>query len=214
MCILKLENITKKYGKKIVLDNFCMEVDSGDFIAITGPSGSGKSTILNIIGLIESFNSGTYKIFDSINPKIDSTECVKMLRNKISYLFQNFALINDESVYYNLEIALHFSKYSKDKKKQLISEALENVGLSGVERKKVFQLSGGEQQRVALARIMLKPSEIILADEPTGSLDRSNRDNIMSILSELNEKGKTVIVVTHDPNVVKCAKKTIYLDKK
>jgi putative ABC transport system ATP-binding protein len=111
----------------------------------------------------------------------------------------------------NLEIALYFLKKTKQEKAQLIADALENVGLSGFENKKVYQLSGGEQQRVALARILLKPSEIILADEPTGNLDSLNRDNVMNILSTLNEKGKTVIVVTHDCTIEKCAKRVIHL---
>lgn len=209
--ILRLNEITKKYGENIVLNKFSMEVNQGDFIAITGPSGCGKSTLLNIIGMIETYESGSYEIFGTTNPKMDSPESVQILRNKISHLFQNFALINEKSVYYNLEIALHFRKLSKEAKKQLISEVLDKVGLPGVEKKKVFKLSGGEQQRIALARIMLKPSELILADEPTGSLDMSNRDNIMEILAQLNKEGRTVIIVTHDPNVVKCAKKVIYL---
>lgn len=213
MSIIKLSSITKAYGDKIVLQNFDMEVFPGEFIAITGSSGSGKSTLLNILGLIEPFDSGSYKILGLDNPKIDSTESIQLLRNKISYLFQNFALINERSVSYNLEIALHFSKMSKARKRELIAQALQQVGLAGFENKKVYQLSGGEQQRVALARIILKPSEIILADEPTGSLDLGNRDNVMEILAQLNGEGKTVIVVTHDPNIEKCAKRIIRLSE-
>lgn len=213
MNIIKLNNITKTYGNNTVLNRFSMEVETGDFIAITGPSGCGKSTLLNIIGMIESFDSGTYEIYDAVNPKVDSEECIQILRNKISYLFQNFALVNEKTVAYNLEIALHFVKASKCQKKELMKNALNKVGLDGFENKKVFQLSGGEQQRVALARIMLKPSELILADEPTGSLDMGNRDNIMTILTQLNKEGKTIIIVTHDPSIVECAKKVIYLEK-
>lgn len=213
MSILKLSNVTKAYGNKNVLEHFSLEVLQGEFVAITGSSGSGKSTLLNILGLIEPIDSGTYTILGVENPKIDSKESVQLLRNKISYLFQNFALVNERTVGYNLEIALRFSGASRTRKKELISKALNQVGLPGVENKKVFQLSGGEQQRVALARIILKPSEIILADEPTGSLDLGNRDNVMDILAQLNYEGKTVIVVTHDPNVEKCAKRIIRLDE-
>lgn len=212
MSILKLSNITKKYGDNIILNDFSMEVKKGDFIAITGPSGCGKSTLLNIIGLIEPFNSGTYEIFELKNPKVDSSESIHLLRDKISYLFQNFALVNDRTVRYNLDMALYFSKLSSKEKNTLITETLTSLGLVEFENKKIFQLSGGEQQRVALARIMLKPSELILADEPTGSLDMGNRDNIMNILIDLNKKGKTVIIVTHDLNIVKCAKKVIFLN--
>ena len=134
-----------------------------------------------------------------------------LLRNKISYLFQNFALLNDKTVAYNLEIATHFLKYDKKTRAMKFAQALERVGLSGFEQKKVYQLSGGEQQRIALARIMLKPSELILADEPTGSLDEGNRNKVMEILGQLNDEGKTIIVVTHDSEIEKCAKRRINL---
>ena len=214
MSIIKMSDITKKYGDKTILDHFNMEISEGDFVAITGPSGCGKSTLLNILGLIEPFDSGEYEIFGIKNPNIDSSNAVHLLRDKISYLFQNFALINDNTVYYNLEIALHFLKHSKIEKDSLIASALETVGLSGFENKKIYQLSGGEQQRVALARIMLKPSKLILADEPTGSLDVGNRDKIMDILTSLNQKGKTIIIVTHDQNIVACAKNVIRLTER
>ena len=211
MSIIKLSNVTKSYGSKQVLENFNMEVFPGEFVAITGTSGSGKSTLLNILGLLEPIDSGSYRILDTENPRNDSKESVQLLRSKISYLFQNFALVNERSVSYNLEIALRFVRVSKARKKEMIRQALHQVGLAGFENKKVFELSGGEQQRAALARIILKPSEIILADEPTGSLDLGNRDKVMEILAQLNQEGKTVIVVTHDPNVERCAKRVIRL---
>ena len=211
MSIIKLSNVTKAYGDKTVLDNLNMEIFPGEFIAVTGSSGSGKSTLLNILGLLEPMDSGTYRVLGLENPRSDSKESVQLLRRKISYLFQNFALVPERSVAYNLGIALRFAGVTRSKKKELIAQALRQVGLEGFEKKKVFQLSGGEQQRVALARIILKPSEIILADEPTGSLDFGNRDKVMEILAKLNQEGKTVIVVTHDPNVEKCAKRVIRL---
>ena len=211
MSIIKLDNVTKAYGSNTILENFNMEVFPGEFVAITGKSGSGKSTLLNILGMLEPFDAGSYTILGIENPQSDSKESVRLLRSKISYLFQNFALVNERSVAYNLEIALRFAGVSRAKKKELIAQALQRVGLVGFEKKKVYQLSGGEQQRVALARIILKPSEIILADEPTGSLDLGNRNKVMEILAQLNQEGRTVIVVTHDPNVEKCAKRVIRL---
>ena len=211
MSIIKLDNVTKAYGSNTILENFNMEVFPGEFVAITGKSGSGKSTLLNILGMLEPFDAGRYTILGIENPQSDSKESVRLLRSKISYLFQNFALVNERSVAYNLEIALRFAGVSRAKKKELIAQALQRVGLVGFEKKKVYQLSGGEQQRVALARIILKPSEIILADEPTGSLDLGNRDKVMEILAQLNQEGRTVIVVTQDPNVEKCAKRVIRL---
>lgn len=143
------------------------------------------------------------------NPFFQSKEGNKLLRYHISYLFQNYGLIEDETVIKNLEVGTKYLKLSKEQKKQKINEALKSVGLENYENKKVFQLSGGEQQRVAVARIMLKPSELILADEPTGSLDVENRDVILSLLKSLNESGKTVVVVTHDKDIEKCATRCI-----
>ena len=126
-------------------------------------------------------------------------------------MFQNFALISSRTVRENIEIGLQYSKLKRQEKNNLISEALIKVGLEGYDKRKVFELSGGEQQRVALARIILKPSKLILADEPTGSLDLKNREIVMKILCDLNKMGKTIIIVTHDPNVVQYASKSIAL---
>ena len=167
--------------------------------------------MLNIIGLLEKPDSGNINIMGIENPVIDSKSGVKLLRNNISYLFQNYGLVDNETVEYNLKIATRFLKLTKEEEKAKITEALDTVGLSGYEKNKVFQLSGGEQQRVAMARILIKPTNIILADEPTGSLDPNNREMIMSLLTKVNEMGKTVIIVTHDKEVVKCAKRVIEL---
>ncbi|WP_286909435.1 putative bacteriocin export ABC transporter [Clostridium sp. UBA1652] len=205
MAIIELKNIIKKYGTKKVLDNFSMEISKGEMIAITGPSGKGKTTILNIIGLLEKFDEGELIIDGESNLKPNSMKATKILREKISYLFQNFALVDDETVYYNLDLALRYVKVSKKEKKVLMEKALSDVGLSGCGNSKIFELSGGEQQRIALARIILKPCKIVLADEPTGSLDEENSINILRLLALLKEKGKTIIIVTHDKNVAdKC----------
>ena len=130
-----------------------------------------------------------------------------MLREKIGYLFQNFALINNETVYYNMRIAIGHYKFPNED--ALIKNALEAVGLKGFENKKVFKCSGGEQQRIAIARLMIKPCELILADEPTGSLDSENKEEIFKLLIEMNKKGKTLVVVTHDPSLVKFSHRSI-----
>lgn len=200
-----MKEVTKKYGDKRVLDKLSLVIKDGEMVAITGVSGKGKSTILNIIGLLENYDEGVVTIDSESNIKPNSSKSVKILRKKISYLFQNFALIDEETVYYNLDLALKYVKKNKSEKKELIRQALEKVGLSGIEKSKVFELSGGEQQRVALARIMLKPCKIILADEPTGSLDDVNLSKVMEILKMLNNEGKTIVLVTHDKNVAsKC----------
>lgn len=198
MSIIELKNINKLYGNHKVLNNLSLSINEGEMVAITGPSGVGKSTILNIIGLLENFNSGEYTISGQKNVKINSTKAVKILRKNINYLFQNFALVDEESVQYNLELALKYVKSNKAEKKDLLENALKKVGLVGYEKKKIYELSGGEQQRVAIARCMLKPAKIILADEPTGSLDENNVKLVLDLLKDLNKKGLTVIIVTHD----------------
>lgn len=198
MDLIKLEDVTKKYSNQVVLDKINLKVQQGEILAITGNSGKGKSTILNIMGLLEDFDGGILKVYEEINIKPNSIQATKLLRNKISYLFQNFALIEEETVEENLIIALKYIKDSKKNKKEKIKDVLTKVGLAGFEKKYVYQLSGGEQQRVAIARIMLKPCEIVLADEPTGSLDEENRDIVFELLKELNKDGKTIVIVTHD----------------
>ena len=211
MLVVKMKNLRKTYGSHIILNDFNLEVEEGEFVAITGSSGSGKSTLLNIIGGIETFDSGEYNLFGKETPDYNSYAGIKLLRYDISYLFQNFALISSRTVRENIEIGLQYSKLKRQEKNNLISEALIKVGLEGYDKRKVFELSGGEQQRVALARIILKPSKLILADEPTGSLDLKNREIVMKILCDLIKMGKTIIIVTHDPNVVQYASKSIAL---
>lgn len=211
MAVISLNNICKSFGSKVIFDNFNLNVEQGEFLCITGASGKGKTTLLNIIGLLEKQDSGSVNILEYDNPVLDSKSGVHLLRNEISYLFQNYGLVDNQTVEYNLKIATRFLKLTKEEEKAKIEEVLDTVGLSGYEKNKIFQLSGGEQQRVAMARILLKPTSIILADEPTGSLDADNREMIMSLLTKVNELGKTIIIVTHDKEVVKCAKRVIEL---
>lgn len=212
MSIISLKNINKSYGNRILFKDFNLDIEKGELVSIMGPSGKGKSTLLNMIGLLEKVDSGDIVIEGIKNPKINSKEGVKLLRNKISYLFQNYGLIEEKTVFENLKIGTKFLKLNKDKEKIMMVEALETVELSkDILDQKIYHLSGGEQQRVALAKIILKPSEIILADEPTGSLDEKNRDSILNILKNINKKGKTIVVVTHDPKVEECATRRIRL---
>ncbi|AGB19938.1 ABC transporter ATP-binding protein [Thermoanaerobacterium saccharolyticum] len=209
--VCELIDITKAYGDHVVLNHMNLNVQEKEMVAITGRSGSGKTTILNIIGLLERPTSGTIKLFDEVNPQIGSGKAIRILRTKVSYLFQNYALIDNETIGYNLEIPLIYSKKTKKEKEKLKIDALKKVGLDIPLKKKIYELSGGEQQRVAIARILLKPCELILADEPTGSLDADNRDEIMKILKNLNEEGKTIIIVTHDKHVTNVCSRTVNL---
>lgn len=193
---ISLKNITKEFPNKVVFNNFSLDIEPNKKILIMGSSGSGKTTLLNIIGLLETIDSGETIHFGYKNLKINTRAASRLLREKISYLFQNYALIDSDTVYNNLIIAL---KYNRTKnKKELIEKALNQVGLSGFQKREIFTLSGGEQQRVALARLIIKPSEIILADEPTGNLDDKNAFEIIRILDYLNSLGKTIIMVSHD----------------
>ncbi len=212
--VCELDRVTKRYGDRLVLDQMSLTVHKGEMVAITGKSGSGKSTILNIIGMLENPDEGRVKLFGEDAPRSHSRKANQILRSRISYLFQNFALIDNATVDKNLEVPLIYAKKSKKEKEQLKKEALQKVGLKIPLSQKVHALSGGEQQRVAIARILLKPCELILADEPTGSVDAENRKEIMGILKGLNKEGKTIIIVTHDPVVAEACDRVIHLPEK
>ncbi|MBX4262366.1 ABC transporter ATP-binding protein [Clostridium estertheticum] len=211
MNIIELKNVTKCYGKKMILNKFNLSVKAGEIIAISGVSGKGKSTLLNIIGLIENFDDGELIIHGVSGLTPTNKKTPKMIREKIGYLFQNFALIDNATVEYNLNIAMEYIKISSAQKHEKVIKALDDVGLQGYEKRKVYELSGGEQQRVSIARIMVKPCDIILADEPTGALDEENRNKILGLLKSLNEQGKTVVIVTHDEFVTHICTRVIYL---
>ena len=211
MADIILSNISKKFGDKILFNNFSLKIERGEFIAIMGESGAGKTTLLNMMGLLEKPDSGSVVLCGQKNPSFSSRAAIDMRRHHISYLFQNYGLIDTETVESNMRIATHFKSISKKKEWRLIAGALEQVGLQGYEKRKVYTLSGGEQQRVALAKVIAKSPQIIFADEPTGSLDEHNRNYVLEILQELNYQGKTIVVVTHDPYVNKCAKRHIML---
>ncbi len=209
--MIKLENVTKTIGKKVILENLSLKINQGDLVAIVGKSGSGKSTLLNLLGLIDGDYSGHYEIFSQQNVPVNSVKSQAIIREHISYLFQNFALIDNETVEYNLMLALKYVKLSKKDKVKKIEEILERVGLPSTLHQKVSELSGGEQQRIAVARAILKPSQLLLADEPTGSLDPENRDLVLNFLLDMNKEGKTVIIVTHDAYVAQQCYRVIEL---
>lgn len=209
MSILQVENLNKSFGSHHVLNDLNIELDAGKITLLMGPSGCGKSTFLNIVGLLDTFDSGHVNLFGESAPKPFSPRATKLLRDRIGYLFQNFAMVDQKSVKYNLMIAL---EHVKGNKKAMIDEALTKVGLKGFENKKIFECSGGEQQRIAVARLLLKPCELVLCDEPTGSLDEGNKDVVMELLMLLKQQGKTLLVVTHDDDLKEIADEIIYME--
>lgn len=197
--MIEITGLKKSFGNNVIFDGLDLSIKRNELVAITGSSGKGKSTLLNIIGLLEKKDQGYIKIDDTINASLSKNSGRELLKNTIGYLFQNYALIDNETVLYNLNIALRFQKMKKKDKIDKIIDALNEVGLSKEDlNKKIYKMSGGEQQRVALARIILKQCKLILADEPTGSLDEKNRDNVLKILKDLQSNGKTILIVTHD----------------
>lgn len=206
---IQLNNISKKYGNKKIFENLNLSVEKGEMVAIIGKSGQGKTTLLNMIGLIEKPDNGDIIIQGIKNPFNNQKQTINLFRNTIGYLFQNYALIENKTVSKNLDIALEYVNIKNKKQKK--EEVIEKVGLKGKLNNKVFELSGGEQQRVAIARLLLKNNDIILADEPTGALDKINRDNILELLEDLNNDGKTIIMVTHDEYVANKCKRQITL---
>lgn len=207
--MIEIINMSKAFNKKIIFESFNLEVKSGEFIGIVGKSGQGKTTLLNIMGMLEKPDSGIVKIIgkDIHNKKVKRS----LLRNELGFIFQNYALVDNISVNENLEIALKHKRMNKKQKAEAMSLALEDVGLGSYGKEKVHTLSGGEQQRVAIARLLLKDPSLILADEPTGSLDSENRDIIVSLFQKLHGQGKTIIMVTHDKDLIKFFSRTIQL---
>lgn len=202
--MIAARNITKKFGEHVLFDHLDFVIEDGEFVCFSGPSGKGKTTLLHIIGLIEPVDEGEILIDGQALKK--NREKRKFFSEKVGFLFQNFALIENKTVKENLELIREKSRTS-----YTIEEVLERVGMADKADRKVFTLSGGEQQRVALARLFLKKCSIILADEPTGSLDAKNAEIVMKILMELNESGKTVILVTHDEKIKKMAGRVMEL---
>ena len=208
---ISLKNVNKSFGAHHVLKDVNLDINAGDFICIFGKSGGGKTTLLNIIGTLESYDSGEMSSFAKLNPIKKKKDCELLRRNNIAYLFQNFALVEKMTVEENMKLAV---KYNKAKnKKELIQNALDKMGVGDKLKSKVYELSGGEQQRVAIARNMVKPFDIMLADEPTGSLDDENKSIVIDTLLALNNEGKTIVVVSHDKDFKKIASKSYLISE-
>ncbi|MBU5477979.1 putative bacteriocin export ABC transporter [Eubacterium sp. MSJ-13] len=200
--VYSINSVNKSYGEKSIIKNLNLEIHQNEIFCISGASGSGKSTLLNMLGMLDKPDSGKILFFGEQLPEINSKRARMLLRNKLFYVFQNFALIDDYTISENLDIPMNGMKLSRDERKRIKIEALRKVELECNISKKIYTLSGGEQQRVAIARGFLRKFDVLLADEPTGSLDPVNRDIIMDIFEEFKKMGKTIIIVTHDEKVM------------
>lgn len=207
MSIINLSNINKEYKGKSVFKNFNLDVEQGEFLVVTGKSGSGKTTLLNIVGLLESPDKGTVRILDTQNPNINKKNGRLLIKDHIGYLFQNFALVENYTARKNIELVCKLKKENFDNEK--IQRIIFDLGINDLVNKKIYQLSGGEQQRVALARLFIKEPTILLADEPTASLDPENAEIVLDAITNLNNRGATVILVTHNPDIIKHASRSI-----
>ena len=211
---LQVDALNKSFGSNTVLHSISFEIESGESVALVGPSGCGKSTLLNIIGLLETLDSGTINLEGRAYPSINSKKATLMRRTEINYLFQSFALINDWKVSKNLLLALQYTKLSKQEQERLIRATLESYGIGEKFDAVVNELSGGEKQRVAIARAMIKPGNLILADEPTGSLDKAMATIVIdSLLDSVHANHKTLLMVTHDMGIAQRCDRIIELPK-
>ena len=212
---LLTENLEKVFRTELVetvaLNGVSINVNDGEFVAIMGPSGCGKSTLLNILGLLDNPTAGSYKIDDVEVAGLKERERTAYRRGKIGFVFQSFNLIEEMTVEENIALPLTYLKYSSAERKKMVEEVM--LSLNIAHRAKHFpnQLSGGQQQRVAIARAVVTKPGLILADEPTGNLDSKNGSDVMSILSELNRLGTTIVMVTHSKKDAKYANRVINL---
>lgn len=214
MNAVEIMDVTKKYGDRVIFDHINMEIREGEMTALIGPSGCGKSTLLNMIGLLEDLSNGKIRIFGKEIPKINSRKATMLRRNTVNYLFQSSALVGDMTVYQNLMLAMHFVRISQKEKEIRINRMLHEVGLPKMKSAVVNTMSGGEQQRVALARTLLKPGKLILADEPTGALDEKSAEKVFLLLRDLCvQYKKTVIMVTHNMELARKADRVVDLMK-
>ncbi len=199
--MITLKNIRKVYATRemetVALNDVSLQIDQGEFVAVMGPSGCGKSTLMNILGMIDTPSEGIYN-FDGVDiARYRESQLVKMRKNNLGFVFQSFNLIDDLTVEENVALPLRYLKIPRATRQSRVREALELVGLETRGKHKPSQLSGGQQQRVAVARAVIADPKLILADEPTGNLDSQNGEDVMELLSLLNEQGATILMVTH-----------------
>lgn len=214
--VIELKNLQKRYkvGKEKlhVLKSINLTINQGEFVMIMGKSGSGKTTLLNILGFLDKFDDGSYFFEYNNVTNLNENKRSEFRNTNIGFVFQQFNLVETLNVFQNVELPMIYnSKFSKKERKERVERSLKVVGLLDKVKQKPLQLSGGQQQRVAIARALVNDPQMIFADEPTGALDSETGIEIMNLLKSLNDSGKTVIMVTHDPDLTNYATKLINL---
>lgn len=198
--MITVNNLKKVYQtdevETLALNDVNLEINTGDFVAIMGPSGCGKSTLLNILGMLDDFDGGNYS-FNGVEVGQSQKQKMGLRKGNIGFVFQNFNLIDELTIFENVELPLIFLGYNKKERKEMVMSALSKMGIDHRAKHYPSQLSGGQQQRAAIARAFVTKPKLILADEPTGNLDSENGLQVMNLLTELNQDGTTIIMVTH-----------------
>ena len=213
--MIKVENLSKIFRtdeiETTALNGVSMEIKDGEFVAIMGPSGCGKSTLLNILGLLDNPSGGSYQFGDTEVASLKEKERTKFRKGNIGFVFQSFNLIDELNVFENIELPLKYLNISSSERKKRVTEIMKRMNISHRAKHFPRQLSGGQQQRVAIARAVVSNPKLILADEPTGNLDSKNGLEVMNLLTELNEEGTTIVMVTHSPKDAAKAQRIIDL---
>ncbi len=214
--MITLNKINKTYGHgesaTHALKDVSLEIKEGEMIAIMGTSGSGKSTLLNILGCMDQSDSGEYLYRDIEVHKQKNQQLHQFRKDHVGFVFQHFALMNQYTVYENVELPLSIQNIPKKERKERVYEALTQMGIRDLAKKMPSKISGGQQQRCAIARALASGNELILADEPTGALDVNTGNEIMDILEDLNKQGKTIVIVTHDPKIAARTQRVLYME--
>jgi putative ABC transport system ATP-binding protein len=213
--MIEMHEIRKSYrrpgeGRLEVLRDLELVVEAGDFVAVAGPSGSGKSTLMNLLGLLDRPDGGSYRLGGEAVSELDPGRLARLRNRRIGFVFQQFHLLPKTTALENVELPLVYSELDAPRERALA--ALERVGLADHRRHYPAQLSGGQQQRVALARALVTDPDLVLADEPTGNLDRASGDGVMDLFAELNERGRTVVLITHDEELARRTKRVLRMD--
>lgn len=214
--MIRLKDITKVYKTKNVetpaLNGISLDIEDGSWVAVMGTSGSGKSTLLNIIGCMDKPTAGEYYLDDEAVHTASDSALHDIRKRKVSFIFQGFALMNQYTIFENVELPLKIKNIPAKERKKLALKALDAVGIKEQAAKKPGEVSGGQRQRCAIARALASENNMILADEPTGALDANTGKEIMEILKGLHEMGKTIIMVTHDKNIASYAEKLVCIE--